>query len=268
MKKSVIFVTLSILFHMPVMLLTFQPAKIKIETVTPIEIVSKEKPQIAEAPPKPQPETPRPPPAPPIPTPREPLLVKPPPEPEIIIKDDGENGDDHIPAQLSNKPVIVPKTVSPDNPPPPMTPNEFLNERKNSELFGPDRNIRDIVRDYLGQLQSPPGEDSVSFNNMSVKYDSYFYKFSRALYGVWRYPPDAAKRGESGIVRVTFAINKDGSITDVNMIESSGYPALDREVMRTLRNMPKVELPESYELNVLHVNGYFIYSLTGEYRLY
>jgi protein TonB len=75
-------------------------------------------------------------------------------------------------------------------------------------------------------------------------------------------------RGEAWIVRVSFSIMKDGRLTNVVMVESSGYPALDREVMRTLKTMPPTPLPDSFGLNVMHINGYFIYSLTGEYRLY
>ena len=50
------------------------------------------------------------------------------------------------------------------------------------------------------------------------------------------------------------------------MLESSGYPNLDREVMRVIKNMAKVPLPESYELNQLNVEeAYFIYSIGGGY---
>jgi protein TonB len=269
MKKTSIFLILSLSLHLPLLFLTFHPAEKKTENVIPVDIIKKEKvqPPTVQTAPKTQPDFRPAPPSNPktTPIPGKTIPINPLPKDNTISQDNGENGEEQ---KNTQRPPIIPKKISPDKIPPPMTLNELLREQKNSELFGPDRNIRDIVKDYLKQPQLPADEDSVSFNNMSEKYESYFYKFARALYGIWRYPPDAAKRGESGIVRVTFAINKDGSVTDINMIESSGYPALDREVMRTLRSMPKVALPESHGLNVLHVNGYFIYTLTGDYRLY
>ena len=103
---------------------------------------------------------------------------------------------------------------------------------------------------------------------MLAKYDSYFNRFARSLYGEWKYPIDSAQRGEKGIVRVTFSITREGKIINVNLLESSGYPALDREVLRTLRDMADVPLPESYEGELLNINGYFIYTQQGGYRLY
>jgi protein TonB len=108
----------------------------------------------------------------------------------------------------------------------------------------------------------------MSFNRMWYKFDSYFYAFSRSLYREWEYPKESARKGESGIVRVNFSITKEGKVTNVALVETSGYPALDREVLRALRNMDNVPLPDSMGLNMLHVNGHFIYSLQGLYRLY
>jgi protein TonB len=149
-----------------------------------------------------------------------------------------------------------------------MTLGEMLREQQTQDERGPNRRVEDIVRDYLDEQTLPPGEDRVSFNSLNMKYESYFYRFARAIYGLWKYPPEAAMRGEAGIVRVTFSITKEGKLTNIRMLESSGYPSLDREVMRVLRNMPELPLPDSLGLNVLHVNGFFIYTLTGEYRLY
>jgi protein TonB len=150
-----------------------------------------------------------------------------------------------------------------------MSIDEFLAGREElRERMGPDRNIPDIARDYLRNQENIPGEDSVSFNRMSYKYEAYFYAFARSLYRQWKYPMDAARRGEAGIVRINFSITREGRITNVVLLESSGYPALDREAMRALRGMDPVPLPEWSELDMLHVNGYFIYSLDGRYRVF
>jgi protein TonB len=162
---------------------------------------------------------------------------------------------------------ITPERYNPNAPPEPLTYSEMLREQANAaDPFGPDRDIDDIVREQLAQQGND--DDSVSFHDLPSRFDSYFYKFARSIYGTWRYPEAAAQRGEQGIVRVTFDITRAGKIANVNLLESSGYSDLDREVLRTLRAMAPVPLPETYENELLHINGYFIYTQSGQYRLY
>ncbi len=114
--------------------------------------------------------------------------------------------------------------------------------------------------------EQPKGEDSASYNVFEERYASYFAKFRRRVYQLWEYPEVSRRKGETGVVKLSFSILKDGSIVNIRMLESSGYPNLDREVMRVIKNMAKVPLPESYELNQLNVEeAYFIYSIGGGY---
>lgn len=52
------------------------------------------------------------------------------------------------------------------------------------------------------------------------------------------YPTVAAENGVQGRVVVGFVVERDGSITDVNVLRSVD-PSLDREAMRVVRSMPK-----------------------------
>lgn len=52
------------------------------------------------------------------------------------------------------------------------------------------------------------------------------------------YPAVAAENGISGIVIVQFFVEKDGSITDIQVAHSID-PALDREAVRVIKHMPK-----------------------------
>jgi len=80
---------------------------------------------------------------------------------------------------------------------------------------------------------------------------------------VWRYPEESAMNGEQGVVRIKFSILKDGTITNINIISSSGYSRLDQEAVNALKTMGQVPLPDAFGLNILNVDGYFIYSLGG-----
>ena len=53
-----------------------------------------------------------------------------------------------------------------------------------------------------------------------------------------QYPVNAKEKGISGNVRVSYIIDKDGSITDVKVIESVD-PELDKEAIRLISSMPK-----------------------------
>lgn len=261
MKKLTIFLLISFLLHAMLVLIGPKPSEPKQKDITRVEIVPKE--EIAKAPPSATPQ---------ITDPVPPEDVKPvtpavpkEPQPTQPVRPSETPTPDPEPIPDSEY-IIKPKRYDPDNPPPIASFEDFLRERdKNSSSMGPDRPVDDIVRDWL---EKHGQDDIVSFHNIAVKYDSYFYKFSRALYSVWRYPDESARKGESGIVRITFSILKDGTITNLSMIESSGYQALDREVMRTLRTMEKVPLPASFNKEQLNINGFFIYSLNGSYILY
>ncbi len=126
---------------------------------------------------------------------------------------------------------------------------------------------KDIIdRIANAKKEQPKGEDSASYNVFEERYASYFAKFRRRIYQLWEYPTASIQRGETGVVKLSFSILKDGSIVNIRMLESSGYPNLDREVMRVIKNMGKVPLPESYELNQLNVEeAYFIYSIGSGY---
>lgn len=133
--------------------------------------------------------------------------------------------------------------------------NKKINLFDNAEIINRIANIKE---------KQPKGEDTASYNEFEEKYASYFAKFRRRVYQLWDYPNESVNRGEQGIVQVSFSILKDGSIVNIRLINSSGHSRLDREVMRVLKNMGKIPLPESYELNQLNVDeAYFIYTIGG-----
>ncbi len=55
-----------------------------------------------------------------------------------------------------------------------------------------------------------------------------------------KYPSDAKKEGIQGRVICQFVVNKDGSISDIQVLRSV-YPSLDLEAVRVISIMPKWE---------------------------
>ena len=77
------------------------------------------------------------------------------------------------------------------------------------------------------------GDDST----VSDKEKVYQELFKYLAYNV-RYPIDAAKNKIEGRVLVTFVVEHDGSISNVN-VANSVYPSLDKESIRVVSGMPK-----------------------------
>ena len=53
-----------------------------------------------------------------------------------------------------------------------------------------------------------------------------------------KYPADAEKKKVEGRVLVTFIVNTDGSITDIELVRKA-FPSLDAEAVRVISGMPK-----------------------------
>ena len=169
------------------------------------------------------------------------------------------------PVRERPKPELPDKPVLPGMGFPDKLPSAPMDREARDRILNPtdiiDRTAREGGKDA-------EGEESVSMQQVKARYTSYFYKFRRQLYQTWTYPKQAAMKGEQGTVRIKFAIHKDGKITDIQVVRSSGYPDLDNEAVRALRSMGGVPLPDSYDLSVLRVDGYFIYYIGGAIDIY
>lgn len=102
------------------------------------------------------------------------------------------------------------------------------NEKDNITILravGDDSTVSDKEKVYQVVEQQP------SFPGGREELFKYF------AYNV-RYPIDAAKNKIEGRVLVTFVVEHDGSISNVN-VANSVYPSLDKESIRVVSGMPK-----------------------------
>ncbi len=65
--------------------------------------------------------------------------------------------------------------------------------------------------------------------------------FSKWVSSQLVYPEEEKKAGHQGSVMLQFVINPDGSVSDTQVIRSSGYEALDAEAVRVISSSPKWE---------------------------
>lgn len=67
-----------------------------------------------------------------------------------------------------------------------------------------------------------------------------------------KYPQDAQETGTEGRVSVEFVVEKDGSLSDINIVESA-TPSLDAEALRIINAMPAWEPAKDAEGNAIRL---------------
>ncbi|HET6372044.1 MAG TPA: TonB family protein [Candidatus Polarisedimenticolia bacterium] len=112
----------------------------------------------------------------------------------------------------------------------------------------------------VGGLTSPQG--GLSFDTPGFDWGAYARKIYWIIWTNWTqgWPP-AAHAGLAGIVRVHFKIHRDGSITDIVVVDESGTPAFDTCATIALEaSSPLPPLPDNFEGDVEGVTAGFFYN--------
>ena len=112
---------------------------------------------------------------------------------------------------------------------------------------GPVRVIRSEVR---------PVDDPVG--------SAYVETLRRKISGNSRYPDYARRKGQEGSVDLAFAVGKDGDVTNVELLKSSGFVSLDVEALRNVReSAPFGPVPNGTAPASLTVRLTFSYELSA-----
>lgn len=105
-------------------------------------------------------------------------------------------------------------------------------------------------------------EETISLDTKDTRYSSYARVIKERIFHQWRYPPEAKERLLEGVVLVLFSLNRPGELTDLEILASSGAPALDAEAARAVRAAsPFPPFPGSFSVKRLHVKADFSYRL-------
>jgi len=105
--------------------------------------------------------------------------------------------------------------------------------------------------------------DTRFLNTDDIQFGSFLRRFETAVYGVWRYPPEAAKLGVEGITPVKITFNRRGEIVAMEILQSSGSKILDNEVLRTLKLIgPVGSFPKGYDRETFNLIAFFHYGIT------
>lgn len=104
------------------------------------------------------------------------------------------------------------------------------------------------------QAQRNAARQTVASNSMSPQQQaSWMGRVMAHLEKRKRYPADAEARAEQGIVTVTITLDGQGNVENTVLLNSSGYAALDREVLALTRRASPVPAPPNGQRHRLNV---------------
>ncbi|MEE9613809.1 MAG: energy transducer TonB, partial [Thermodesulfobacteriota bacterium] len=102
----------------------------------------------------------------------------------------------------------------------------------------------------------------LALNTSELKYHKYLMNMKRRIEFYWDYPPSAVRNGEQGRLKIDFTIDRDGSVGDIKVVKSSGYPPLDDAAVTAIRlASPFNPFPENFEIERVSIHGRFVYNL-------
>jgi protein TonB len=129
------------------------------------------------------------------------------------------------------------------------------------QLFPGANRMAKLEESYRRKYEKDIAEGDTRFlNSDDIVFGSFLRRFEVSVYGVWRYPQEAAMRGIEGVTPVRITFNRQGEITNIQQLESSGARILDEEVLRTLRAIgPVGGFPKGYNKDEFHLIAFFQY---------
>jgi len=105
-------------------------------------------------------------------------------------------------------------------------------------LFLPWPKVSTPTDSNSNSIDSSESETIFTVVDEQAEYPGGFDALAKLLYNNLKYPPDARRMGIQGSVFVSFVVNKDGSITDINIIKGIGG-GCDQEAIRIVSIFPK-----------------------------
>lgn len=146
-----------------------------------------------------------------------------------------------------------------------LKPKSYSDQQSSQpQLFPGANRLAKLEESYRRKFENDITEGDTRFlNSDDILFGSFLRRFEGAVYGVWRYPQEAAMRGIEGITPVRITFNRRGEITNIKQLESSGARILDEEVIRTLRAIgPVGGFPKGYDKDEFHLIAFFQYGGT------
>lgn len=122
--------------------------------------------------------------------------------------------------------------------------------------------ITELEKRY--ESEAPKGEQgkTLQLNTTELRYQKYLVNMKNRIELYWEYPDLAVRNAWQGKLQIRFTIKKDGTLGEVSLVKSSGYPVLDDSAVTALRlAAPFPPFPDNFGIEQITINGQFEYNL-------
>jgi protein TonB len=137
--------------------------------------------------------------------------------------------------------------------------------------FSARRSFKEITeamakKDLIGPGGRTKKDDTVTFDTEDYRYAGYMRNLREKIESIWVYPPEAAARGIYGDLKIQFTIKKDGRLSAIELVRTSGHKMLDDAAIKALKDgEPYWPLPDSWGKDSYTILGHFVYVYGGYY---
>ncbi len=104
---------------------------------------------------------------------------------------------------------------------------------------GPMRpSLRDQIASLGSGLTADPGgtaKQTINLDSREPQFSPYLARLKRRIEREWVYPEEAQRHGVGGELLLVFTLNKTGTLTSIQLVQTSGYPVLDAEALRAVK---------------------------------
>lgn len=174
-------------------------------------------------------------------------------------------------AALPEKAPQQPPAPAPDSAARVRTPRDELFRKKTPDktpelanLYPSAARLAKLEETYRKKYGPEVADGETRFLNADdIQFGSFLRRFENSVYGVWRYPSEAAMMGIEGITPVKITFNRQGKIVGREVLQSSGSRILDAEVLRTLDKVgPIGGFPKGYAKETFNLIAFFHYGIS------
>jgi TonB family protein len=133
---------------------------------------------------------------------------------------------------------------------------------------------RPSLRDQIAGLGSGLTADlgglareTVPLDSSEPRFSDYLARLKRRIEREWTYPEEARRVGMAGELVLVFTLNRAGSLTHIQLVRSSGFPALDSEALRAVKTAaPYDPFPTQMGDEAKNISAIFRYQSLAHYR--
>lgn len=103
--------------------------------------------------------------------------------------------------------------------------------------------------------------NAIDLNTQEYRYIGYFTNLRKSIELTWTYPAPALRRGLYGNVYIKFTIDKDGKVSRIMVLDTSGHRILDSAIVDAIElAAPFAPLPKGFGSKI-NIKGNFRYVL-------